>query len=245
MNFIPNRWLAEPLSASEKQVHFQETKNLRAAGRSYGRFAFIGSFILVGVAAIFFLASALIATVVIATKNVKHELWVGERDIGRITRAVSLDEIPKPNTFTEANDMYYIKQYILAHESWVWETDKNRDRIVKIMSFPEEQNRYLASRKKSVHPSLTVGKNGHVLPDNIRFHREPDGRNMTRSYKAYVDLVTSWNDGREEKTPVTISVDFQWHPELLATPEDHIDNPGGMLVLAYSVNPDVPDVRKQ
>jgi type IV secretory pathway component VirB8 len=236
-------WSAKPLSTAAKERKFRELMDLNAERALLGRSAILVGWALGGTGIACMIASAVTCATLFPLKTVEYRLLVADQSRGIIGTPVGLQDAPK--VFGEANDRYYLRRYIEAREQYVYELDQQNDHLAKVMSSPDEQARIAEKRLSPDSPARKLGKDGHVQVENFRFHRGPNGRSDTRSYLVQFE-ETVWHQGNKEPTrPYTASIDFQWHPELPMTPADRDVNAGGMQVIAYSANSDIPDQKRQ
>jgi type IV secretory pathway component VirB8 len=151
-----------------------------------------------------------------------------------------------PSLFKEVQDREYLGRYLDACEGWIPETDRSNDRLCKLMSRSDQQERYMAWRKLDTSPIKAVGKDGHVELQRKRYHpvcgtasTSPcNPKNDTREYLVQYDRVV-WKAGASPLIkPWTAHVTFQWHPEFLMTDTDRNHNGGGFQSIALSAEPD-------
>lgn len=236
-------WMARPLSAAMKDRHFREVMDLNAERFMLGRTAIICGWVLGGVGVISLLASAITVATLFPLKRTEIKFYSVDQSTGIIGEPVGIQDAPK--LFTDAQDWQYLRRYIEARESYVYEMDQANDRVAKVMSSPEEQARVANARTSPEHPARKLGKDGHIQIENFRFHQLAGGRNRARSYLVQYDMTVWRGTNKEPTKPYSATIDFQWHPELPMLPADRSINAGGMQVLAYSANPDTPDTRRQ
>jgi type IV secretion system protein VirB8 len=236
-------WSAKPLSEAAKDRHFRAVMDLSAERVLLGRSAIITGWVIGVVGVAFLTASAIGWVAILPLKTVETQWYMVDKSTGIISKPVSLEDAPR--VFGEVNDAHYLRTYIQAREGWVPEMDEQNDRLAKIMSTPDEQARIAEARNLPLRPQKALGKDGHSVVENFRFHPLETGKSGTRSYLVQFDL-TIWRGSIKEPTkPYSATVNFQWHPELPMTPDVRSLNPGGFQVISYSANPDKPDIRRQ
>jgi type IV secretion system protein VirB8 len=217
--------------------------DLKAERVLLGRSALVAAWVVGGTGVACVVASSIVVASLFPLKRTEAEFFIADQSSGIISKPISVDDAPK--AFTPVNDQYYLRRYIEAREGWVWETDQSRDHLVKLMSTPDEQARIEADRKKPTAVGRRLGKDGHVVVENFRWHQQPAGRLGTRTYIVQFDS-TVWHGSNPDRTEVwTATADFQWHPELPMKPDDRTNNAGGMQVLAYSAASTNPDQTRQ
>ena len=236
-------WTARPLSKASKEAKFRAVMDHKADRVLMGRSALVAAWVVGGTGAACLVASSVVVASLFPLKKTEVDFFIADQSSGIISRPVSIEDAPK--TFSIVNDAYYLRRYIEAREGWVWETDQQRDHLVKLMSTPDEQARIEADRKKPTAVGRRLGKDSHVIVENFRFHQQPAGRAGTRTYIVQFDS-TVWHGSNPDRTEVwTAAVDFQWHPELPMKPDDRTNNAGGMQVLAYSAASTNPDQHRE
>jgi type IV secretory pathway component VirB8 len=236
-------WTSKPLTEASKDAHARALLSLTAERVLLGRSAIITGWVIGGVGVASLTASCIVVSTLFPLKQTEIKFFVADQSTGIISAPVSIEDAPK--VFSQAQDWQYLRRYIEARETWVWEMDQRNDHLAKIMSTADEQKRISESRNSPHHPAKAVGKDGHVTVEHFRFHRQPDGKAGTRSYLVQFDRTVWRGQNQEPVTPYTAGVDFQWRPGLPMTPEDRSDNPGGFQVIDYSSNSDSPDQRRQ
>lgn len=233
-------WRARALSKASKEAKYRAVLDLNAERVLIGRQNMIGAYAIGAVGILCIIGSAGLVVSVLPLKKTVPIFYAVDRSTGIIDQPVGV--IDAPDTFTEAVDQMYLRRYVEAYEGWLLQTDQRSDHLIKIMSTPDQQARYMARRAAPDHPSKLLGKDGVVqVEPHFRFHRHPGGSAHTRSYDVFFE-ITSWRGNQKVATKsYTATVDFQWHPELDMAPDDRSLNPGGMQVIAYAAQPDIPE----
>lgn len=236
-------WTAKPLSAAMKDNKFRQVIDMNGERFLLGRSAIMVGWALGGTGVVCLLASAITVSTLFPLKRTEIKFYSVDQSTGIIGEPVSIADAPK--IFSQAQDQQYLRRYIEAREGYVYEMDERNDHLVKIMSTPDEQARIQDKRNAPTFAGKVLGKDGHVQVENFRFHQLAGGRDRSRSYLVQFD-ETVWRGSTKAPTkPWSVTVDFQWHPELPMRPDDRSDNAGGFQVIAYSANPDTPDTRRQ
>jgi type IV secretory pathway component VirB8 len=236
-------WRAKPLAEAAKSAKFRAVMNLSAERVILGRSAILAGWTIGGIGVACFAASIFGWVTLLPLKTSEVKFYLVDKSTGIIGVPVGLQDAPK--LFNAAVEEQALKQYVEAREAWVPEMDERNDRITKLMSTPDEQARYAASRKSPLSPVNALGKDGNVGLDNFRFHSLTATKDGTHRYLVQFQR-TVWRGGTlDGSAPWSATVDFQWHPELPMLPADRADNPGGFQVLNYSASSDAPDQRRQ
>lgn len=230
-------WRAKPLSDAAKSAHFRRVMDLRAESVLLGRSAIIAGWVVGGIGAAAFFASMVGWLTVLPLKTTEVRFFSVDQSTGIIGVPVSLEDAPK--LFSEATDHQYLKRYIQACEQWVPEMDRQNDRVCKLMSTPEQQARYMASREKPSSPAKAIGRAGHAELDNFRYHQQAvDKITGTRRYWVQYDRAVWKGQTKDQAAPWSATIDFSWHPELPMIPRDRDENPGGFQASTLTATPD-------
>lgn len=235
-------WLAKPLAHAAKEEHFRKTLNYHAESVLMGRSALVAGWSVGGVGVALILVSMWGWITFLPLARTTDRIWIADQTTGIIAQPLSLEDAPK--SMPAASDRYYIRQYIELCAGWVPELDRRNAYRCKLMSRPDQQERYNAWRKTPDSPMNAIGTSGHVEQDNFRYHVEPRS-GQTLSYRVQYDQ-SSWKGTQKESTAGwTATIDFQWHPELPMTDADRQLNPGGFQAIAFTPNPDTPSPRRK
>lgn len=182
--------------------------------------------------------------VILPLKQTVNVFWLVDRSTGIISKPISVQDAPA--TFGAATEEQYLRQYITARAGWIPEMDRENDHLVKLMSRPDEQQRYQAERSDPLSAVNEPGKDGQVKITHFRFHPQEIGKDgLTRHYWVQYDR-TIWRKGQPEKTvPWSVTVDFQWLPWMKMLPDDRTMNPGGFQAISWSASPDTTDTHRR
>lgn len=239
-----NPWTAKPLTEAAKSQKFRQVMNLTAERAIMGRSAIVTGWTVGGTGLACFAVSMLGWIMILPLKTVEEKIWVADQTTGIISRPVSLDDAPK--IFGAATERHYLQQFIEAHEAWLFEMDERNDHVVKIMSTPGEQSRYAEWRKSQTSPMKAIGKTGHVVLENYRWHPQAVGKDgETRRYIVQYERTVWHGEAKDPPEPWTITIDFQFKPNLPMLPSDRDINPGGFQEINYTATSDVPDTKRQ
>lgn len=233
-------WRSKPLAVAAKQEKFRETMSLSAERVILGRSAIIAGWA-IGSAGLFLMTASVVGWVqILPLKTTVDRLWIGDKATGIISEAPTFADGLR--VLGPSAELHYLQLYAQARLNWIPENDQANDHLVKIMSRPDEQARYMEERASPAGPIHSVGKDGHATTDNLRFHREADGSDgVTHRYT--VQFIRSIWQGKEKQSaePWTATVDFQWHPELPMKESDRYLNPPGLQVVSFSASSDIPN----
>lgn len=237
-------WISHPLSDATKDAKVRDTLNLYAQSVAYSRSFIVGGWTMGGLGAAMMGLSIWGWVHILPLKTIQTEIWVADRSTGIIAKPVSLSDAP--TQFGPATEQQYLRIYLLAMERWVSEIDQENDHQVKIMSSREQQDRINADRLRPESNARTIGSAGHVqIVNDHYFPQFMDKNSETRHYTIHFTRIVWRGDNQESSEPWTAVVDFQWHPERTMKPADRTDNPGGLVVIAYTSKSDIPDQRRQ
>jgi type IV secretory pathway component VirB8 len=239
-----NPWQAKPLTEKTKEAKFRKVMDAAVERAMVGKAAIITGWVLSSAGVGLLAVSVWGWYSFLPFKTVVPEFWLVDKSTGIIAKPVGISDAP--SLFGAFVEQHYLRLYLEARENWVPEMDQRADHVVKIMSTPDEQARYMAFRRAPQSPMVEVGKDGHVEIERVRYLPQAmDKVSGTRRYLLLFDR-TIWHEATKGPTvPWSATVDFQWHPELPMSPDDRTDNPGGFQAINYSRSSDSPDQKRQ
>ena len=228
---------ARPVTDGEQQTLYRETLSFAAETKRFrGSFNRLG-WVAGGIGMACMAASAIGWDIMLPLKTTELRFIVDDHEHGTITYAMNAADAPSLFGTKEAE--HYLMQYVDKREGYVPEMDKHSWDIVQVMSSSDVFEQYIAWRKSDLSPVKQLGTYGHVLISHFAFTPHGNGKNGTYEYTVRYD--------RQEVRPDNIgpirswsgTIDFQWHPKTSMTTQEKLDNPGGMVIIAYS--PPEPD----
>lgn len=235
-----NPWIAQPLTEATKDKKVRATLNLYGESVIYSRSFILGGWTLGGVGCAMLAVCAWGWVQILPLKTVQIDMWIVDSTTGIITKPLSLEDAPK--YFGAATEEHFLRQYVMAMERWVPETDREQDHIAKIMSSRELQAWINDRRLKPESNVLAIGNAGHVDIDNIHyFPKFMDKGSSTRSYLVRYQRTVWRGTNKESSEPWSATIEFQWHPEAEMNPADRVDNPGGFVGVSYTADSDLKD----
>lgn len=146
-----------------------------------------------------------------------------------------------PDHFSDRVIRHYLAEHIELQEQFVWQLDPKTDHRIKLQSSPDEQKRYQA-RRDSENPLEKYGVNGYASVtwfDPNGFTLRAKGKDKTFEYDVQFiksELLASSN--QVTKSHMTARIVFQFHPEIMMSDEDRLDNEAGLYVIAYNSSRD-------
>jgi len=237
-----NAWRSRPVTPEEKQSHFEGVRSyaqeLRAMGASQRRAGWMVGLAGAGIGVV----GILCAATAFPLKRTEVRFIQVDSSTGYVGPSLAATDAPK--LFNEQTALHYLRQYVEAREGYVPQTDDLNFHRVAIMSSPDEQIRYAASRKEPLAPVSVLGKSGSVRVENFHFSKVGSGKDNTLVYLARYDRTIDRGGTPDKKQPWSAMVQFQWHPELTMSSADRQINPAGFWVIAYQAQPDA-EQRKQ
>jgi type IV secretory pathway component VirB8 len=239
-----NPWTAKALTDATKDEKFKSVMNLAAERVILGRSAIIVGWVIGGFGGAAFLAAIFMVVMLMPLKETRFVFEEIDKSTGIIGQPVALADAPK--LFGQVVDMQYLRRYIEVMEGWVPELDEQNDHVVKIMSTPDQQARIADARNSPTSPVKALAKDGHIQIENFRFHQLASAKDgITRSYLVQFDRTVWRGQSKEPMQRWSATIDFQWHPAFLMTPDDRTVNPGGFQAIAYSARSDSGDNKRQ
>jgi type IV secretory pathway component VirB8 len=237
-------WTAKPLTEAAKNAKFRSVMDLSVERVILGRSAIVTGWVIGATGLALFSASIIGWVAILPLKTVEYRFELIDKSTGIVSVPVGLEDAP--TLFGEATAEQYLRRYIEAREDWIPEMDQENDHVAKVMSSPDEQARINAERAKPTSNVNAIGKKGHVMVDNFRYHPLAIDRNsQTIRYLVQFDR-TVWNGGTADKpVPWSATVDFQWHPSLPMKPDDRTINVPGFQAINYSHSSDTPDQHRE
>lgn len=217
------------LRPDEVAASYRRAVDLNSERALLGRSAIIAGFVagMVGVAAL--VVTVVMIVLFLPLRRTEGVFYQVDRSTGIISQPVSLKDAPV--LFEEATDRHYLSLYLQARLGYVADLDRRADHLVKIMSAPAEQARYVDERAKAI-ADKSFGRDGTALIEHIRFFNDHVG-GAGRAYTILAERVTVVG-GRPVRTPYTIHATFEWHPDLPMLPEDRDLNPGGFQMVSFT-----------
>lgn len=237
-------WTAQPLTEASRDAKLRAVLSVAAERVIYGRQMIIVCWTVFGCGITLICVSIFGWVMLFPLKTIQNNMWIADQSTGIISKPLSLEDAP--THFGPAMEEHALHQYLLARERWIPETDREDDHQAKIMSSPEEQARINASRAKPDSNAVAIGSAGHIEIDNDHYFPQfMDKDSETRRYLVRFRRVVWRGSNQEPSEPWSATVDFAWHPERAMNPADRRDNPGGLVVVAYTAKSDIPDQRRQ
>jgi len=145
-----------------------------------------------------------------------------------------------PAHFSDRVVNHYVAEYVGLREQFVWQTDSNTDRRVKLMSSPAQQAAYNDQKTKD-DPASKYGVNGYALVSHF-YPLIPREKGKDNSFEYEVPFVKSEllaNTNQIKTTHMTARLVFSFHPEIpMASDQDRLDNEAGLYVISYTSSQD-------
>ncbi len=228
---------ARPLTDGEQQAAFKDTLSFYAeTKRLRGSFNKLGWMVgWTGMACL--TASATGWCILLPLKSVELRFVEVDHSTGTIVNTRSAADATI--LFGQKEAEHFLRQYVDAREGYVPEADKRRWDIVQIMSSSDVWEQYVAWRKSDLSPVKQLGTSGHVDVSHFAFTPHGKGKNDTYEFTVRYDRQEVRNQNIGPMKSWSSTVDFQWHPKTAMSSQEGQDNPGGMVVIAYS--PPEPD----
>jgi type IV secretory pathway component VirB8 len=224
---------ARPLTVSERSATYADALSFYGERERMKRgFAKLG-WVVGGVGMVAITASAIGWTIMLPLKSTELRFIVDNKATGDMTYTVRADEAEALFGTKEAE--HFLAQYVENREGYVPETDKRHWDVIREMSSAEVFVEYTGWRKTDLSPVKQLGAAGHVKISDISFTPHGKGDNGTFEYTVRFRRQEVRDDTVGPVKPFSTVIDFQWHPKAAQTVQEGIDNPGGMVVVAYSV----------
>jgi type IV secretion system protein VirB8 len=223
---------ARPLTDGEQQTAYEDALSFYGAKHRMNRlFNRLGWWV-GGIGMVSAAASAVGWCILLPLKSTQVQFVEVDHTTGII--AYGAGPADAPALFGQREAEHYLMQYVEAREGYVPEVDERKWNIVLEMSSDDVATEYNAWRKSDLSPVKMLGTVGHVTVSDFTF--TPHGKGKTETYEYTVRYKRQEVRGNDigPKKPWSVTVDFQWHPKASMTVQEGHDNPGGMVVVAYT-----------
>jgi type IV secretory pathway component VirB8 len=240
MNDAPEDFLLEPPDPEFVGVREQIFHEVIAAHTAADRFArerWRAGWWVGGIGATIGLVASCAMMVVVAY----HRPQIRYREIDPVSGVIraSYPAADAPRHFNTQVIQHYLSEYISARESFVWQIDAVLDHRIKIMSSPEEQRRYQMDREKR-NPGKLYGAIGYARVTRWIGWRQAGKEKNTYEYEVQFELgeLLAADPTRAREVRKTARIVFEFHPELMMSEADRIDNEAGLVVFFYNSSED-------
>ena len=223
----------EPQSLDEMSFLDWETNHIELDQRSERRAWIVAK----AFGGCFFLSVIAIGLLMPLKENVPYVIRVNETT-GAIDLVTSVRG--KDIEFDEAQDKYWVNQYVINRESYDWHTLANRYVITQELSSTEVFKPFKTMYEGSQSPDKTLG-------DKYEVKVHVTSITVTAGDTATVRFARSKiakNSGSEmERTNWVATVGYQYSPEILTTENQRLINPFGFEVQSYQVVPEINNLQ--
>jgi type IV secretory pathway component VirB8 len=232
-------WRAETVSPHAKDALFAHVRSTRQELRDNTRAVRNLGFIVGASGTVVGLAGILCAAVAFPLKTETVRWQTVNESTGWIGQAVDTSDAPK--RFNEAVRRQYLAQLVEACEGYEPDTlDITFHRCTAMMT-PHVQEVY-AERvgPRNVKSSQAkVARKGIVrVEPEMRFQDRPQPKKDAFSYVVRFTRTTFLSGNPVQREAWVAEVTFEWRPDIKRAGGDQITNPGGMVVLSYSAEPE-------
>jgi type IV secretory pathway component VirB8 len=153
---------------------------------------------------------------------------------GFISLAVGAADAPE--LYNKQTDWYWVNQYVQNWHSYTWETDQAHFNAVQLMSSDAQRARYAEWHKSPLAPAQALGRHGYVVVSNLRIEPKSEGRAKTLEYTVYFDRIEIKDAQVGPTEHWSGNIQFQWHPELVLSDQQRLNNLGGMVVTFFDAD---------
>lgn len=227
-------WQAVPLTEECKAEHFSKSLTYHAETQKMCRSARRAGWMVGAVGTAVGATGLVYAAVAIPKTHERLAFVLVDRTTGYVGPPVS--EADAPKLFGEAVAKHYVREYVEARESYVWQTDELAFHKVTVMSAPDEQIRYAAAHSQAnpLSPLKVYGRNGFVSVGNFHIERYGTGKEETLVYIAKFDRIVVAGGQQAPAQQWFAEIQFEWRPTLPMRQQDRLINEAGFQVVSYS-----------
>jgi type IV secretion system protein VirB8 len=191
---------------------------------------------IVGILAVCVVAEAAAIAMMMPLKENTPYVWMVDRETGRpdLMTAVDTQKI----SFSDANDKYWLSQYVQARETYDWYTIQKDYDTVGLLSSTEVGAAYA---KLFEGDNAIDKRNGSAIRETVKILSVvPNGKNIgtVRFLKTSQRVADAGSQGTSQVWVATIGYEFK--PGTYGRESTKLINPFGFRVTSYRADPELP-----